>query len=526
MPDLETGESKMSQEADVAALQRRLAALKGEARSLDAAISEIAHEAAAQRASSTLPAGCHSQLMQTYSALEPMQGDVRGRKRTGEIRRAGAAGAAFMAVVLVCTLALPQPGRGGANELLGGAGAGLSGLSGVTEALRAVGPELTAGEQKLFSSDARRLQAEEALHQKLERERAEHLLKMITTAVRHNEKHAAMEKRIAQQVQEHRERRATVQQERRSMIRGTDGVVGHPHTVFAQAAGRTMSLTGKAMSLTGEIDEAFRQQLMAQHAKNADRRQERESRFMRERQASELAQQSKDRAVDDARARYHEARQLVVKAKDALKDALAERDQQTEKVRSEGFISEKEALAQLAPVQDKVKQLVKSVEVAKRKWEAAQVMLQSAEAIGTRPELSFPAAFAHPAGQKLVLATKAATKKDESAPIALSASARKAAAEAALDDLLKSQSAQKISNHVSNLAAQPHLVGGAKAMVKAAKHRLAIKAGLTGGLEHHAAGVTAGPQTWGGEDLVVPMPTGTPGMFKASTTQALAGRAA
>ena len=50
---------------------------------------------------------------------------------------------------------------------------------------------------------------------------------------------------------------------------------------------------------------------MAQHAKNADRRQERESRFMRERQASELAQQPKDRAVDDARAQYHEARQLV-----------------------------------------------------------------------------------------------------------------------------------------------------------------------------------------------------------------------
>ena len=82
-----------------------------------------------------------------------------------------------------------------------------------------------------------------------------------------------------------------------------------------------------------------------------------------------------------------------------------------------------------------------------------------------------------------------------------------------------------MSNHVSNLAAQPH-AGGAKAMVKAAKHRLAIKAGLAGSLERHAAGATAGPQTWGGEDLVVPMPTGTPGMFKASTTQALAGRVA
>ena len=468
-----------------------------------------------------MTAGSHPQT--TYT----LPGDVRGRKRAGEIRRAGAAGAAFLAVVLVCTLASPQPGRsrGGANELLGGAGAGLSGLSGLPEALRAVGPELTAGEQKLFASDARRLQAEEALHQKLERERAEHLLKMITSAVSHNEQHAAMEKRIAQQVQEHRERRATVQQERRSMIRGTDGVVGHPHTVFAQAAGRTSILTGRPTSLTGEIDEAFRQQLMAQHAKNADRRQERESRFMRERQASELAQQSKDRAVDDARAQYHEARQLVVKAKDALKDALSERDQQTEKVRSEGFISEKEALAQLAPVQDKVKQLVKSVEAAKRKWEAAQVMLQNAESIGTRPELSFPAAFARPAGQKLVNANEAESKKEQSAPTVLSASARKAAAEAALDDMLKSQSVQKMSNHVSNLAAQPH-AGGAKAMVKAAKHRLAIKAGLAGSLERHAAGATAGPQTWGGEDLVVPMPTGTPGMFKASTTQALAGRVA
>jgi hypothetical protein len=46
---------------DVAAIQRRLAALKGEARSLDAKIVEIAHEASAQRAASTLPAGSHSQ---------------------------------------------------------------------------------------------------------------------------------------------------------------------------------------------------------------------------------------------------------------------------------------------------------------------------------------------------------------------------------------------------------------------------------------------------------------------------------
>jgi hypothetical protein len=43
------------------------------------------------------------------------------------------------------------------------------------------------------------------------------------------------------------------------MIRGTDGVVGHPHTVFAQAAGRTSILTGRPTSLAGKIDEAFRQ---------------------------------------------------------------------------------------------------------------------------------------------------------------------------------------------------------------------------------------------------------------------------
>jgi hypothetical protein len=195
---------------DVATLQARLAALKGEARRLDDAIVETAHDAAAQRATRALPGGSHAQP--TYSALEPIHGDVRGRKRAGAIRRAGAAGAAFMAVVLVCTLASPQLGQapgGEAAELLGGAGAG---LAGVPAALRAVGPELTAGEQKLFASDARRLQADEALHQKLERERAEHLLKMITSTVSHNEQHAALEKHIAQQVQEHREKLATVKQ--------------------------------------------------------------------------------------------------------------------------------------------------------------------------------------------------------------------------------------------------------------------------------------------------------------------------
>ena len=57
----EVAESIALMREDVAAIQRRLAALKGEARSLDAPIVEIAHEASALGAASTLPAGSHSQ---------------------------------------------------------------------------------------------------------------------------------------------------------------------------------------------------------------------------------------------------------------------------------------------------------------------------------------------------------------------------------------------------------------------------------------------------------------------------------
>jgi len=321
------------------------------------------------------------------------------------------------------------------------------------------------------------------------------------------------------------------------MIRGTDGVVGHPQTVFAVAGATQQQLApGPKKGLTGEIDEAFRQHVMDQHAKNAERRQERESRFIREREASELARQSKERAVDDARERYHAARQVVIKAKDALKDALAARDRQTEKVRNEGFISEKEALAQLAPVQNKVKELLQGVETAKREWEAAHVVLENAESIGTRPELSFPAPFAHHAAQQLALAHKAPSNTEASSSQPggfLSASAATASASSAAAD------AQAVSTHVSTLAslrprkqpaqqaaqgasaARPHLMGGAKAMVAAAKQRLAIKAGLTGGLERQAGAAKPGPRTWGGEDVVAPMPAGAAGMFKAPT-QALA----
>ena len=127
--------------------------------------------------------------------------------------------------MLLCTLVseYKQP-----DVLMGG----MASLSSVPQALKAVGPELTEGERKLFSNDAKRLAADEAMHEKLERERAAHLLKMITSTVSYNQQHVALEEHIAAEVKEHREELATMKQERRSMIRGTDGVIGHPQTVF------------------------------------------------------------------------------------------------------------------------------------------------------------------------------------------------------------------------------------------------------------------------------------------------------
>lgn len=250
---------------------------------------------------------------------------------------------------------------------------------------------------------------------------------------------------------------------------------------------------------------------------------------MHERETAELARQSKERAVDDARENYHEARKHVVKAKEALKDALAERDQMTEKVRAEGFISEKEALAQLAPIQRKVKTLLQKVQKAKTKWEDAHAALEQAESIGTRPELSFPAPFEHHPVQQLALARKAATAthRHESLPQA------RAGAASATDAASGAQQHQSAATH-----AQPPLLSGAQAMVAAARHRLAAKAAgssvshLTGGLSPTdiALEKQAGsrPRTHHGADNVVPMSQaiqqgGLPGIF-AAPEQTLAAK--
>lgn len=513
---------------DLAALQARLDALKKESNSLDAELGAVTLGVATVRVPQEEAAS------RGYSSMLTMQGDVGGRKRAAVIRRAGTVGAACMAVLLVVTLAsqdVAQPANGRAVLLGGDARAS---LSAVPQALEAVGHQLTEGERKLFAQDAKRLAADEAEHQNLERQRAAHLLKLITSTVDHNEKHQELEKHIASQVEEHRVELAMRRKVRRGMIRGTDGVVGHPQTVFKAEAGATQQLAPLSKpgdGLTGEIDQAFRRQLVDEHEKDAEQREQRESRFIQEREASQLARQSKERAVDDAREKYHHAREYVVMAKDALKDALAERDQKTEQVRAEGFISEKEALTQLAPIQNKVRQLLQEVVNAKSKWESAHKVLESAESIGTRPELYFPAVFSHPSGQQLALANKKASHLQQDGGFLpardAAESASSAAAHAQKVSRQVSKTAQSSATQTNTLAAKPHsaqpyLLGGAHAMVQAARERLAIKAGLTDSIDTQKS--ITGPRTWHGADVMAPAPADMTNMMFKAPEQSLAGK--
>jgi hypothetical protein len=501
-------------------LQERLEALKRESSTLDAEIISIA--AASEqgrvpaRAQVEREADTHPTHRRYCATGKQAVEDAGGRKRAAVIRRASAAGAAFMAVVLVCTLA-SQPAPGAQHELLSG---------NLEAALKAVSPQLTEGEKKLFANDARRLAEEEALHAKEDRQRAAHLLSVITSTVTHNEQHKALDMNIAKQVTAHRKELADMKMVRRTLIRGTDGVVGHPQTVFKSADGVTQELAhAPREGLTKEIDEAFSQHLADEHAREAEGRKQRESRFMRERETAELARQSKERAVDDAREKYHDARKAVVKAKDALKDALADRDQMTEKVRAEGFISERQALAQLAPIQSKVKSLLQEVQTAKKNWEDAHAVLERAESIGTRPELSFPAPFQHHPVQQLALARKTIVHQEGGLPTAsaAAASASSAAVEAATAASAQPKSAIGGSLPHASAGPQPHLMSGAQAMVAAARHRLAAKAAghhLTGGLSRRdfAREKQAGtqPRTHHGADNVVPIQQAEmPGIFVA-----------
>jgi len=529
--DSKSKRGRPHREDDLAVLQARLAALKSESQGLDA---DIASSAAANNCGQ-LKADEEGAESRGYSSIGAPA--LPPRQRASVIRRAGAAGAVFLCVVLVCTLvSQPFAGRDG---LLGVQGRqGPASLASLPQALKAVGPELTVGERKLFANDATRLAEDEARHERLERERAGHLLKLIMSTVDHNEKHEVMQKHIMEQVQAHREALAMLKQERRSMIRGTDGVEGHPQTDSRAVGGVQLPQKG----LTGEIDEAFHQQLIDEHARDAESREQRESRFMREREAAGLARQSKERAVDDAREKYHNSREYVVKAKDALKDALAERDQKTEEVRREGFISEKEALTQLEPIQGKVKRLVQEVVVAKSQWEAAHSVLENAESIGTRPELSFPAPFTHHPVQQLALSRKSPAHHESAGflharaaaahsaaadtsflPASAAAASASAAADAEQVSTLANANAQQqhamTVGATSTTSTQPHLLGGAQAMVAAARHRLAVKAagGLTGGLARKDFKTVKGPRTYDGEDNVVAMPAGVPSMFSGAS---------
>ena len=463
---------------DISELQRRLENLKSESRSLDAEIASAAPPAALN-----------------YSSM--VQAPVHLHNRGATIRRAGAVAVAFMAVVLIVTLVLPGQETGeelaGMDVLLGG--------DRMQQALRAVEPELTEGERKLFANDAKQLSQVEAAHRRQERERASHLLRMITATVDHNEKHAALEKLIRETAKQHREGMKSYREDQHK-IRDNDRATGHRQQVFKAVNRAMQQLTTQGhegppiKGLTGEIDHAFHQQVLNEQEEAQETQERKESRFMSAREAAKMARETKERAVHSARAMYHEARLEVIKAKDELKDALAQRDATTEKVRTEGFISEKEALAQLAPVQNKVNQLLQQVITAKSKWESARSELTSAESgADTRPQLSFPPLFQHSAAQQLVLTHKSSAVEQRVGFLSARAAVKSAfsAAVHAQDELdeesLRAPHAHTTSGHVSHAStpALPVLKPLAQPLhhraVESARHRLAIKAGLTGSLE-------------------------------------------
>ena len=447
----------------------------------------------------------------TYATVEAPLGEVRVSGRTRAIRRAGLAAAA----VLVCTLAaqLGQTHRQAA-VLAGGAVPSLAG------ALKAVGGELTPGERKLFGNDARRLAAEEALHAKLDRERAAHLLKMITTTAKHNAQNAAMEARWSSLAEHRREALADKKQARNLAAKGAS---------LGQQAFQTVDVVTQQPAregppkkgLTKELDQSFSQQLAARYAEHAESRAQRESRFLHERQEAEMARKRREHTVDDARARYHEARAAVVKAKDALKDALAERDQETEKVRGEAFVTQKQAAEQLLPFDAKVKSLLHQVVTTKKEWETAHAALENAEAAGTRPELSFPAPFtANSAHTKQQLA--ASRQAHQPAVAAVHAAA-----------VASSHQVEPMSTAASTASSVSASATSAKALeghVSAARKRLAVKkAGLIGGLKEKELKkeTVVGPRTYDGADTVVAAPAagvgGMTGMFgMKAPVQALA----
>jgi len=476
---------------DISELKERLEKLKSESRSLDAEIASAA------------PPPCGAAVL-NYSSM--VQAPVHLHNRGAMIRRAGAVAVAFMAVVLIVTMVLPGQEigeeQGGMDVLLGG--------DGMQQALRAVEPELTEGERKLFANDAKQLSQVEAAHRRQERERASHLLRMITATVDHNEKHAALERLIREKAKQHREGMKSYREDQHK-IRDNDRATGHRQKNFKAVNRAMQQLTTQGhegppiKGLTGEIDHAFHQQVLNEQEEAQEAQERKESRFMSAREAAKMARETKERAVDDARAMYHEARLGVIKAKDELKDALAQRDATTEKVRTEGFISEKEALAQLAPVQNKVNQLLQQVITAKSKWESARSELTSAESgADTRPQLSFPPLFQHSAAQQLVLTHKSSAVEQRVGFLSARAAVKSAfsAAVHAQDELdeesLRAPHAHTTSGHVSHASSTPALpVLNPLAQllhhraVESARHRLAIKAGLTGSLEKMQAVKTA-----------------------------------
>eukprot|EP00291_Cryptomonas_curvata_P007896 CAMPEP_0172182282 /NCGR_PEP_ID=MMETSP1050-20130122/18314_1 /TAXON_ID=233186 /ORGANISM="Cryptomonas curvata, Strain CCAP979/52" /LENGTH=384 /DNA_ID=CAMNT_0012855713 /DNA_START=44 /DNA_END=1195 /DNA_ORIENTATION=- len=319
----------------------------------------------------------------SYSAVDPVKGDVRGYKRAQLIRRVGAVLALSLAVISAVTVTSSgeiEPESSSLLQKLQLQQILASAADVVPKALERDSSSLTASEKQLFQNRYEHLLDSERRHENWDMERATHLVHQIDAASVQNLKDREERSIANEQVARHREDFAARRADRYQKLVEDSR---HRQAVAASEADRHKQILKQAAGQEAETDSA--KDSVEARAEAAHARQERD--FLEQRAHREQARENHQEAVEEAHESYEEARARAVEAKDALRSALTDRDALTEVLRSSPYTTKAQADDQLKNVQDKVDKLLVRTEATKKAWQAAHRRWFQLQDTGTWPRL-------------------------------------------------------------------------------------------------------------------------------------------
>mmetsp|Transcript_34379 Transcript_34379/g.77485 ORF Transcript_34379/g.77485 Transcript_34379/m.77485 type:complete len:339 (-) Transcript_34379:8-1024(-) len=313
------------------------------------------------------------------------EGD-NGSSETTNMRRFYTLATGGSLLILVLVLACVAIPHSHTMMRIGEGDAGSPELDSVISAALEVASHQLKPEQIGFFRDRQAaISEQEELNRKWERKSVEHLVRLIQKASDSDQKEEEADIHHSgtsedEQIHDQKSVHDTQDRDRQSSVQSS---------AVKQSLAQSKSIDGHAdvhadVHADGVVSSQFKEDLKLMAQKRAAR-QKREESFLKLREEKHAIKENRLELLANARKDYQEARKQVVEVKERLKDALAQRDEMTEAVRSHGFLSAKQALHQLSPIKEKVDALLQETMSARQKWIAAKQALKTAEAIEEAP---------------------------------------------------------------------------------------------------------------------------------------------